>query len=221
MSSNLIRRLIPLIIVLVSAAVTTLLFTRPAGNSVGVSYNNSGTAHFKKGEYALAITDYNKAIAQNPKDSVAYYNRGATLLAQEEYDGAISDFDQAIGINPQYAVAFGGRGVAYYKKEQYDLAISDFTCELKYGPQHSATYAIRGLCYKKIAQYDHAIADFNAAISLDSKNVEAYFNKAIACELADKKSDAVDAYQKVIAYAGASDQNLIDTAKTKLKELGE
>ena len=41
-------------------------------------YNNRGLAYDDKGDYDLAIADYNRVINIDPNDAEAYYNRGGT-----------------------------------------------------------------------------------------------------------------------------------------------
>ena len=69
------------------------------------SYFNRGLTYHKKGQYDQAISEYNRAIAINPRYAKAYSNRGAAYMDKGQHDRAISDFTKAIEINPKLALA--------------------------------------------------------------------------------------------------------------------
>jgi len=63
-------------------------------------YNNRGIVFGEKGEYDQAISDFDKAIAINPRYMTAYNNRGVIYRLKGQYDRAILDFNKAIEMNP-------------------------------------------------------------------------------------------------------------------------
>jgi len=79
-----------------------------------------------KGEFVLAVNDYNKAIELNPQDSLTYLNRARTFSNQKNYDAAIADFTRAIELNPKESMAYFNRGDAYEKKGNLQEAMSDY-----------------------------------------------------------------------------------------------
>ncbi|WP_169980592.1 tetratricopeptide repeat protein [Tautonia rosea] len=50
----------------------------------------------EKGEYDIAISDYNEAIRLDPANEVSYNNRGNAWFHKAEYDRAIADYSEAI-----------------------------------------------------------------------------------------------------------------------------
>ena len=81
-------------------------------------YFDSGSEHYKQGEYQEAIDDYNTAIKINPNYALAYYNRGISYNELGRYQEAINDYNAAIKINPNDASAYVNRGVT---KEQLGI----------------------------------------------------------------------------------------------------
>lgn len=59
-------------------------------------YLLSGEVHRSRGEYDLAIEDYDTVIEMNPDNVDAYYNRGAAYYHKGDYDRAIKDYTKAI-----------------------------------------------------------------------------------------------------------------------------
>lgn len=81
-----------------------------------VSYNRRGLVWQGKGEYDLAIANYNEAIRLDPKFASAFFNRGLVWLVKKELDRAIADFDEAIRLDPKFASVFFSRGLAWRDK---------------------------------------------------------------------------------------------------------
>lgn len=57
---------------------TKVIDSGASSTGVIIAYNNRGMAHNDKGEYALAIEDYKKALSLNPEYTKAYSNLGIT-----------------------------------------------------------------------------------------------------------------------------------------------
>lgn len=100
-----------------------------------VPYNDRGEAYRLKGQLDLAIADYNKAIAINPKFARAYSNRGIAYRFKGDFDQAISDYDKALEIEPTFAQFYANRAVAYYYKGKYDKAWDDVYSARKLGKE--------------------------------------------------------------------------------------
>jgi tetratricopeptide (TPR) repeat protein len=111
--------------------------------------HNRGVAHFSKGDYERAISDYDQAMQLDPNYAAAYNNRGNAYRQKGEYDRAISDYDQAIRLDPKYALAYSNRGEAYEAKNDSDHAIADFDQALKLNPSlakgHQGLARVQGM----------------------------------------------------------------------------
>jgi TonB family protein len=79
-----------------------------------------------KGEYDLAVNDYNEAIKLNPKEVSLFINRGRAHQNKKNYDLAIADYNTAIELNPNEATAYYNRGDSHEKKGDAQQAMSDY-----------------------------------------------------------------------------------------------
>jgi tetratricopeptide (TPR) repeat protein len=141
---------------------------------------DKGTLHLQKGEYDLAISEFNQALEGNPKDADRYTNRGAAYLAKGQLDQAITDFNKALEINPKDIMAYNNRGLAYDMKGQYDQAIPDYNKAIEINPNYAKAYNSRGAAYLAKGQLDQAITDFNKALEINPKDIMAYSNRGLA-----------------------------------------
>lgn len=90
-------------------------------------------AYKMKGQFALALADYNTLIDATPSETDAYYNRGLVYLLSNDIDHAVADFSHAIsGFDAsKYPVSYkrdylNKRGEAYQAKGELSLATADY-----------------------------------------------------------------------------------------------
>lgn len=63
------------------------------------AYTNRGIAYVFKGNYDMAIADFDQAIQLQPDNDLAYYNRGLAYRNKGVYDKASFDFRKALELN--------------------------------------------------------------------------------------------------------------------------
>ncbi len=154
--------------------------TMPLDHPGAVKCNNRGFEHFKKKEYAQAITAYTEAIQFDPQFAVAYNNRGLAYAAQGKHERAIENYDRAIEIDAEYARAYANRGDSYFELKQYDRAIQDYDEAIQRDPKNAVAHNNRGLARAAKGDYEGAIEDYTEAIRLDPKLALAYHNRGMA-----------------------------------------
>ena len=90
------------------------------------AFQKSAKAHIVKGEFDLAIADYNKSIELSPKDSAAFMNRGLAFYNQKKYDLAIADYSKSIELSPKESITYFNRGDSYEKAGNAPKAVADY-----------------------------------------------------------------------------------------------
>ncbi len=91
------------------------------------AFAGRGSAYLLKGDYDLAIQDYNEAIRLNPKSASAFNGRGAAYFAKGDYNRAIPDYDEAIRLDPRTPRALFNRGLANLYAGHFSEAQQDFS----------------------------------------------------------------------------------------------
>jgi len=151
-----------------SAAVLLLilLFPLPAGVWAAEDWFATGLSSLKAGQYAEALSAFNKALEKDPRHANAYNGRGAVWHKLGAYGRAAADYTQAISLTPRYANAYNNRGVARYQQKKYAQAIEDYDRALAINPNYANALSNRGAAWEKREEYEQAIADFEAALSI-------------------------------------------------------
>ena len=63
-------------------------------------YAARGGAYLSKGEYDMALEDFNRTIQLDSNNCNAYAGRGNIYILKKEYDRGIKDMETALRINP-------------------------------------------------------------------------------------------------------------------------
>jgi tetratricopeptide (TPR) repeat protein len=160
--------------VTISGCTAMIQSGRETEKSLYGAFFNRGRAYRIKGQFDLAIQDYNQAIRLAPNlanpvlTALAFDERGNAYLSKSQNDLAFQDFDQAIRLSPGYAQAFLDRGIVYGSKHQYDLAVQDFDQAIRIAPNTALAFWNRGMALSNLpGQKDRAMADMNKALQMD------------------------------------------------------
>jgi tetratricopeptide (TPR) repeat protein len=136
---------------------TTRTNTASSTQSNGKSNTNSNTAnktsnntgdltgytkraynHFKLGDIAKAIDDFNEAIRSYPRSSYLYTERAnfRRKKLNDQY-GAIEDYTQAINIHPQNPLLYLWRSQVYHDLGDERKAVQDYNMALRLAPENT------------------------------------------------------------------------------------
>jgi len=174
-----------------------------------IIYGDRGTAYYNKGDYDLAIQDYDRAIRLHPNDTSLYVARGDAYKKKSDYDRAIQDFNEAIQLNSNYERAYYDRGSDYIDKDDYDRAIQDFDEAIHLNDANAynnrgVAYLKRGGAHERKDDYRRAIHDYNEAIRLNSNYTIAYGNRADTYFAQSNLTAAIADYEHTISAAPSS-----------------
>jgi len=197
-----------------------------ANSGVASHYLHRGSVWDAKGEYDIALADYNEAIRLDPNLAVAYYDRGNVWFDMQEYDKALADYNEAIRLDPNLAVAYTNRGVAWGHKQEYDIALADYNEAIRLDPNLAVAYTNRGVAWGHKQEYDKALADYNEAIRLDPQDTSAHNGRAWvwATSPEEKYRDgkrAVESATRGCELSGWKEANHLGTLAAAYAEVGD
>ncbi len=150
-----------------------------------------GRAYAAKGQYDLAIADFDRLIALVPNSADAHLGRGYAFLRKGKLNQSVADFTKSIELNPKFTAAYFDRGAAYLDMGRNDLAIADEDQALALDPNQAGAYVVRGLAYSRKGGSNEAIADYSKAIVLKPGVPNAYSYRASAFLRQNRFDEAV------------------------------
>ena len=137
-----------------------------------------GDRRYDRGDYTLAIEDYNKAIELKPDFAIALNNRGSAYKHLGKPKKAIEDCSRAIELEPLLVYAYNNRGYAYYSIGELEKALSDFIATVRFEPKWAYPHRHLGNVYAAMGQTDKAVEELSTAISLSHRYIDAYRDRA-------------------------------------------
>lgn len=128
-----------------------LVGTAQAGAQTDRNLIRQGNRAFKSQKWAVAETQYRKAISKNPKNPQAIYNLGCALMAQQKDSMAIQQFTNAAQLETnrlRRAASYHNMGVIMQNHREYAQAIEYYKMALRCNPQDNETRYNLALCKK-------------------------------------------------------------------------
>lgn len=137
-------------------------------------YNLRGSAYFDKGEYDIAIADYNDGLRTgSPHGGVVYHNRGNAYRAKGDYARAIADYDASIKFDPGGTLSYQNRGASKQALGDLDGAMADINEAIRLNPALASPLINRAVIWRAKGDFDRAIADATEAIRLARARAQA------------------------------------------------
>ncbi len=128
-----------------------LVGTTQAGAQTDRNLIRQGNRAFKSQKWAVAETQYRKAISKNQKNPQAIYNLGCALMAQQKDSMAIQQFTNAAQLETnrlRRAASCHNMGVIMQNHRDYAQAIEYYKMALRCNPQDNETRYNLALCKK-------------------------------------------------------------------------
>ena len=128
-----------------------LVGTAQAGAQTDRNLIRQGNRAFKSQKWAVAETQYRKAISKNQKNPQAIYNLGCALMAQQKDSMAIQQFTNAAQLETnrlRCAASYHNMGVIMQNHREYAQAIEYYKMALRCNPQDNETRYNLALCKK-------------------------------------------------------------------------
>ena len=98
---------------------------------------NRGTIEAASGDLAASLTDFDAALAMNPKMADIYIDRGTALMRAARYEEARASFDQAVSLGGTNSyIAYFNRAVAEEKAGNINSAYQDYKQAVALAPNY-------------------------------------------------------------------------------------
>ena len=176
-------------------AETEYLATLAADPESVVALIGLGVVYLTQGLTADAIATLKKAIGLQPGDWSTNNALGGAYFRAGRYAEAAKQYETVIAIDPTNTAGYSNLGTSYMLLGDFDSAIPVLQKAIEVDPRAS-TYSSLGLIYYYLGRDDEAIDTHRAAIELAPNNRLVWSNLGDALWVADRRSDASDAFSQ-------------------------
>ncbi len=118
---------------------------RPEVQTETAKLLTAAISNHREGNYALAGTLYQQALAMNPQDPYIHNNLGNSYQQQGQFDRALMCYQQAIELAPNYVDAHFNLGNALSQLGRWHGAIRCYDCVIKIDPEHGDAHYNKAL----------------------------------------------------------------------------
>ena len=123
-------------------------------------YNLRGSAYYDKGEYDIAIADFNDALRIGPPSGIIFHNRGNAWRGKGDYAKAIADYDSVDQARARTsAFSLQNRGISKQALGDLDGALADINEAIRLDPSLPQPLTNRAVIWRAKGDLDRAIAD--------------------------------------------------------------
>lgn len=160
-----------------------------------------GDFYYDRGTWALAILEYQAAMALDTADVELHYKLGQALFYDKRYNEALTEY-QIAARDPDFAPAYYGLGNLLYlsgaaDRRRYEEAKAPLETYVKLAPDDPKGWSVLGrLQYNLASERDKSQATLEKAVAMGDKNKETY--TFLGRRYADSKDwdKALDAFRK-------------------------
>jgi tetratricopeptide (TPR) repeat protein len=183
------------------------------------AFNLSGLSNLELERSEQAISEFNRAINQDPRYWLYYHNRGVAYRRLNQTGKALVDFEQALKLNKESyrtylecATIYAAEGGEHTNDEQ---ALFEFAQALSLQPNKATAYALRAAFFESRKKYELAIKDCDSWLRLEpDNNVECLVLRAFSYFTLKKYSEARSDFNFILAIQPQHKQALYYLVQT-------
>lgn len=167
-------------------------------------YVTLGRIHSMTGKPDLALQEYQKALAINPRDADAITGMGGAYERMGRIADAEATFQKAAALRPDFWDGYNTLGNFYARQRKNQQAIAQFRHVLELTPDNAAAYTNLGRAYlntgdrKLVPEAEQA---FKKSIELNP-GYAAYANLGTLYDQQKRYADSAAATEKALAFNG-------------------
>ena len=163
-----------------AVALNRALALYPEGaREAGRTHHYLGVLERDRGRLDLAMEEFRKALALDPRDALVLGEVGLTESVQGHDAEAERAFEASLAVDPQAAVVHSNYGNHFFRLGHLERALAQYREALRANPDFTQAYNNLGSAYYRLGKSDLAIAAYREALRLDPGLSEARKNLEI------------------------------------------
>jgi Tfp pilus assembly protein PilF len=133
----------------------------------------SGYLHVRDGNLHDALSDFTKALQQDPQMATGYVDRGFVLNDLHEPRKSAKDFAAALRLQPKYGEAHLGLAYADLELHRPRTALAQLDAAGKLLGKTHAWHLARAEAYRQSQDFAHAVPEYRLALAEDPNDLPA------------------------------------------------
>ncbi|MDZ4735739.1 MAG: tetratricopeptide repeat protein [Rhodospirillaceae bacterium] len=158
-----------------------------------------GILRLQRGDAAMALGCFERALAIDPRSVRAQHNRGRALEALNRPDAALAAYDAALAIEPSNPEILNDRGLALRQQDRLGEALASFERALESQPDFLPALGNRALVLMRLDRSAAALDGFERLLALAPDHVEGLVNRARLLQSFGDGAAVIDAYRRVLS----------------------
>ena len=160
--------------------------------------NMYASINFELGNYEVAVSAYQRAIALKPDWDHAYSNLALALHRLGKYQESITACKEALELNPNFAEAHNNLGINLNTLRKHEEAIASSEKAIHYQPDFYMAHYNLGNAINLSGDSEGAIVHFKKAIELNPNYIDAHSNLGVALLTLGRYEEADKSFSKAI-----------------------
>ncbi|MDD2558877.1 MAG: PEP-CTERM system TPR-repeat protein PrsT [Desulfuromonas sp.] len=181
-------------------------------DNLAIAHNLIGTAYLHKGDFDLASSHFDRAIALNPALADVHVKKGLLNLSRQNPVVAELELVKAVEVDPESLKTRFLLASLYLKQHNYQGVIDLLTKGIRGTEQDALIYNYMAVAYLAQNKNEQGIASFNEAKRVKSDYVSPYFNLANYYMGQRQYNQALAEYHAVLEFAPENVKVLIAIA---------
>lgn len=158
-----------------------------------------GIVRLQRGDAAMALACFDRALAIDPRSARALHNRGRALEALHRPGDALAAYDAALAIEPSNPEILNDRGLALRQQNRLADALASFERALESRPDFLPALGNRALVLMRLDRPAAALDGFDRLLALAPDHVEGLVNRARLLQSFGDGAAVIDAYRRVLS----------------------
>ena len=183
-------------------------------NNIAAKLTQKGNEEYRRLEYDLALTFYNKAVKYYPEYSEARFRSALIKNKLSDYEGAKNILLENIFYDKSHLQSYKLLGDMYNKLGNLDSAIYYYESAVEINSNYDKAYFALGKAYISSALYEKAEIAFKNAITANVAYAKAYENLGSIYTIRGDHLTAISNYKLAVQYDVKSYQALSKMASS-------
>jgi tetratricopeptide (TPR) repeat protein len=148
-----------------------------------------GSAYYTKGEWALSVEHYEKAVALKPDSAEIQRNLGLAYIEAKDVAKAFAALEKALALNEDAEAAYY-LGKLCYAEQRFDEALGYALKAIRKDGKSAKAYNLKGVILNQLGRYAEAAGSFQAGLVLAPDDIGLQINLGIAYLNTDEPAKA-------------------------------